>query len=227
MLLVKRGYANLKIETYYNRDMLTPLLKTTDYGNNITNWIKNWKGCDCMKHLTRYFFQGLIVLAPIVASIYIVYIIFLKVDGLLRFSIPGVGLLITVAVVTLIGFLASTFIMKKIFVYIEKLLSKLPLVSILYSSIKDLIGAFVGDKKSFDRPVLVNLGANTYVVGFLTRDDLEFLGLTEYVSVYLPQSYNFAGNLLVVRSDSVKQIPASNSDVMAFLVSGGLSGSKQ
>jgi len=106
------------------------------------------------------------------------------------------------------------------------MLSKLPLVSILYSSIKDLIGAFVGDKKSFDRPVVVYLSENTCVVGFITRDDLAFLGLTEYVSVYLPQSYNFAGNLLLVRSDSVKPISANSSDVMAFLVSGGVSGSK-
>jgi uncharacterized membrane protein len=179
-----------------------------------------------MKTLTGYFFQGLIVLAPIAASIYIVYIIFTKVDGWLQLPIPGVGLLITVAAVTLIGFLASNFVMKKLFSYIERLMSKLPLVSILYSSIKDLIGAFVGDKKSFDRPVLVNLGENICVVGFITRDDLTFLCLIEYVSVYLPQSYNFAGNLLVVPSSSVKQIDANSSDVMAFLVSGGVSGSK-
>lgn len=179
-----------------------------------------------MKTLTGYFFQGLIVLAPIAASIYIVYLIFIKVDGLLKLPIPGVGLLITVAAVTFIGFLASNFVMKKFFSYIETLMSKLPLVKILYSAIKDLIGAFVGDKKSFDRPVLVNLGENTCVVGFVTRDDLTFLGLTEYVSVYLPQSYNFAGNLLLVPSSSVKQIDANSSDVMTFLVSGGVSGSK-
>ncbi|MDT3697931.1 MAG: DUF502 domain-containing protein [Thermincola sp.] len=179
-----------------------------------------------MKTLTGYFFQGLIVLAPIAASIYIIYVIFTKVDGWLRLPIPGVGLLLTVAAVTFIGFLASNFVMKRFFHYIERLLSKLPLVSILYSSIKDLIGAFVGDKKSFDRPVLVNLSENTCVAGFITRDDLEFLGLKEYVSVYLPQSYNFAGNLLIVPTTSVKQINANSSDVMAFLVSGGVSGSK-
>lgn len=177
-----------------------------------------------MKTLTGYFFQGLIVLAPIAASIYIVYLIFIKVDGLLKLPIPGVGLLVTVAAVTFIGFLASNFVMKKFFSYIETLMSKLPLVKILYSSIKDLIGAFVGDKKSFDRPVLVNLGANACVAGFVTKDDLSFLGLTEYVSVYLPQSYNFAGNLLLVPSSSVKPVDANSSDVMAFLVSGGVSG---
>lgn len=179
-----------------------------------------------MKTLTGYFFQGLMVLTPIAASIYIVYIIFTKVDGMLQLPVPGVGLLITVASVTLIGFFASNFVLKRFFIYIERLMSKLPLVRILYSSIKDLIGAFVGNKKSFDRPVLVNLGANTCVVGFVTRDDLTFLGLKEYVSVYLPQSYNFAGNLLIVPSHSVNNISANSSDVMAFLVSGGVSGSK-
>lgn len=185
-----------------------------------------WGGRWCMKHFTGYFFQGLIVLAPIAASIYILYIIFKKVDGLLKLPIPGVGLLITVAAVTFIGFLASNFVTKKFFGYLERLLSKLPLVKILYSSIKDLIGAFVGDKKSFDRPVMVSLGENAGVVGFVTRDDLEFLGLPDHVCVYLPQSYNFAGNLLVVPGNCVKPITANSSDVMTFLVSGGVSGNK-
>lgn len=180
-----------------------------------------------MKNLTGYFFQGLIVLAPIAASIYIVYMIFTKVDGWLKLPVPGVGLLITIVAVTLIGFLASNFVTKRFFAHLEKLLSKLPLIKILYSSIKDLIGAFVGDKKSFDRPVLVCLGENVSVVGFVTRDDLAFLGLPEHVSVYLPQSYNFAGNLLVVEGNCVKPICANSSDVMTFLVSGGVSGSKQ
>jgi len=179
-----------------------------------------------MKNLTGYFFQGLIVLAPIAASIYILYVIFTKVDGLLQLPIPGVGLLITVAAVTLIGFLASNFVTKKFFGFLERMLSRLPLVKILYSSIKDLIGAFVGDKKSFDRPVMVSFGENAGVVGFVTRNDLGFLGLPGHVSVYLPQSYNFAGNLLVVPSECVKPITANSSDVMTFLVSGGVSGSK-
>ena len=185
------------------------------------------KGRGHMKSFTRYFFQGLIVLAPIAGSAYIVYIIFTKVDGWLKLPVPGAGLLITVAAITLIGFLASNFVTKKFFSYVEKLLSRLPLVKILYSSIKDLIGAFVGDKKSFDRPVLVYLGDTAGVVGFVTRDDLAFLGLPGHVSVYLPQSYNFAGNLLVVPGNCVKPVTANSSDVMAFLVSGGVSGSKQ
>lgn len=179
-----------------------------------------------MRSLTGYFFQGLIVLAPIAASVYIIYFIFTKVDGWLNLPVPGVGLLITVTAVTLIGFLASNFVTKKFFGYLENLLSRLPLVKILYSSIKDLIGAFVGDKKSFDKPVLVYFGENAGVVGFVTRDDLAFLGLPDYVSVYLPQSYNFAGNLLVVPGSCVRPIAANSSDVMAFLVSGGVSGSK-
>lgn len=179
-----------------------------------------------MKKITGYFFQGLIVVTPIAASIYIVYLLFTKVDSWLNLPFPGLGLLITLAAVTLVGFLASNFVTKQLFEYLEKLLSKLPLVKILYSSIKDLINAFVGDKRSFDKPVLVCLGENASVVGFVTREDLAFLGLPDHLAVYLPQSYNFAGNLLVVPGNCVKPISANSSDVMAFLVSGGVSGSK-
>jgi len=105
----------------------------------------------------------------------------------------------------------------------------LPLVRILHSSIKDLLGAFVGDKKKFDHAVLVELipGSSARMVGFLTSDDLAFLGLRDEVSVYLPQSYNFAGQLVVVPRSRVKTLDAPSSDVMTFVVSGGVAGRKE
>jgi uncharacterized membrane protein len=138
----------------------------------------------------------------------------------------GAGFLLTLALITLIGFLASNLVTKRLFDYLEKLFSRLPLVKLLYGSIKDLIGAFVGDKKSFDRPVLVEItpGSGTRVLGFITRDSLEFLGLPGHVAVYFPQSYNFAGNLLIFPAEQVHPLDIDSSEVMAFLVSGGVSG---
>jgi len=179
-----------------------------------------------MKRVAKYFFEGLMIMVPIVASVYIVYILFTRIDGILKIPIPGVGFLVTVAVITLIGFLASNLVTRKIFELVEKVFTKLPLVKLLYSSVKDLIGAFVGDKKSFDKPVLVTLipGSGTRALGFITRDSLEFLGLSGHVAVYFPQSYNFAGNLLIFPSGQVEPLPIDSSDAMAFLVSGGVSG---
>ncbi|MEE9613620.1 MAG: DUF502 domain-containing protein [Thermodesulfobacteriota bacterium] len=179
-----------------------------------------------MKRLTRYFFEGLLVIVPTVASIYIIYLIFTKIDGLLGLPIPGMGFVLTLVSITFVGILASTFITEKLFGYLERLISRLPLVKILYSSIKDLMSAFVGEKKSFDKPVLVTIdeGTGAKVLGFITREELGFLGVKDHVSVYLPQSYNFAGNLLIYPAGQVKPLDADSSEVMTFLVSGGVSG---
>jgi uncharacterized membrane protein len=124
-----------------------------------------------------------------------------------------------------VGFISSNFITKKLVGLVEKIFTKLPFVKMIYSSIKDLIGAFVGDKKSFDKPVLVTLspGSNIQGIGFVTKDSLENIGFSDKVAVYLPQSYNFAGNLLVVPKDQITPISAESGDIMAFIVSGGVS----
>jgi len=162
-----------------------------------------------------------------VATIYIVYVVFVTIDGLLSIPIPGVGFLATIALITFIGFLASNIFIGKLFHYTEKLFTRLPLVKLLYFSIKDLIGAFVGDQKGFNKPVVVTLSpeSHTKAIGFITRESLEFLGLSDHVAVYFPQSYNFAGNLLVFSKDQVRPLEVDSSRVMAFLVSGGVSGS--
>jgi uncharacterized membrane protein len=94
----------------------------------------------------------------------------------------------------------------------------------IYTSVKDLIGAFVGDKKSFDKPVLVTISpsSNIQVIGFITRESLENIGFSDKVGVYLPQSYNFAGNLLVVPREQVTPLDVDSGDIMAFIVSGGV-----
>ena len=152
--------------------------------------------------------------------------LFNAIDGLLKIPVKGVGFILTIALITLVGFFGSNIFVNKILRFMERVLTRLPFVKILYSSIKDLIGAFVGDKKSFDRPVLVTLfpGSNAQVVGFITRESLEFLGLMQHVAVYLPQSYNFSGNLVILPKDQVKPLDVESSQVMAFLMSGGITG---
>jgi len=179
-----------------------------------------------MKRFGKYFFEGLLILVPVLGSIYIIYLVFQKIDGILRIPIPGVGFIVTIIIITIIGFLSSNFITSRLIRYFERKFSKLPLVKIVYSSIKDLIGAFVGDKKSFDKPVLVTIDPKTKIraLGFITRESLEFLKLKDHVAVYFPQSYNFAGNLLILPNERIEPIEANSADVMRFLVSGGISG---
>ncbi|MCC6445790.1 MAG: DUF502 domain-containing protein [Armatimonadetes bacterium] len=174
----------------------------------------------------RYFVEGLLILIPTVGTAYLIYLAFTKIDGWLNLPIPGVGFLITVFIILLVGFLGSNIITRRAFNYIEAIFTKPPVVKLVYGSLKDLIGAFVGDKKSFDQPVLVSLtpGGTARALGFITRDSLETVGLPDHVAVYLPQAYNFAGNVLIFAREQVTPLNIESSKIMAFLVSGGVSG---
>jgi uncharacterized membrane protein len=144
---------------------------------------------------------------------------------LFKIKIPGLGLLVTVAGITFIGFLASNLLGSKFFGLIEKVFTKVPLVKMLYSALKDLIGAFAGEKKGFDKPVVVELiPSGPKAVGFITRESLDNLGLKDHVAVYFPQSYNFAGNILLFPRKAVKPLDITSSEAMTFIVSGGVAG---
>ena len=179
-----------------------------------------------MKTLTNYFLKGLLFLAPIIVTLYILYVIVTAVDQIFGVKIPGLGFLITIALVTVIGFLVSTFLAKGVASVIDNLFSRMPFIKIIYSSIKDLVNAFVGEKKRFDKPVLVSLFPESTVqtLGFITRESLDNIGMTESVAVYIPQSYNFAGNLIVVPRKQIKPLDIESGRVMTFIVSGGVSG---
>jgi uncharacterized membrane protein len=178
-----------------------------------------------MKRISQYFLQGLLFLIPLFVTVYVIYWIFIKIDGVLTLPVPGLGFIVTVFFITFIGFAASNFLTQRIMHLVDKIFARLPLVKMIYTSIKDLVNAFVGDKKSFNRPVQVVIGreSNIRVLGFATRDSLDSIGITDSVAVYLPQSYNFAGNLIIVDSDQVIPLAADPGEVMKLLISGGVS----
>jgi len=72
--------------------------------------------------------------------------------------------------------------------------------------------------------VTLNPEGSAKAIGFVTRKDLSMFGLMDHVAVYFPQSYNFAGHLLVFPREQVKPLGMESSDVMTFIVSGGVSG---
>lgn len=178
-----------------------------------------------MRRISRYFLEGLLILVPFVVTVFVIYTVFQKIDGLFHFPIPGMGFVATLLLIFLVGFVTSNFLTRKLVALADTLFSRVPLVKMIYSSIKDLLNAFVGDKKSFNKPVQVTLSPDSGVraIGFVTNDSLENLGIEGSVAVYLPQSYNFAGNLIIVPKDQVMPLDADSGDVMAFVVSGGIS----
>lgn len=177
-----------------------------------------------MTRLLNYFLKGIVFLAPLAFTVYICVRVFTTIDGWLRIPIPGVGFLVTVVLITLFGFFAQNFLTRRVLGLVENLLNRLPFVRLLYSSTKDLLNAFVGEHRRFDKPVIVAPypGGVARAIGFVTQESLAGLGLADHVTVYLPQSYNFAGALLIFPTSAVTPITADSADVMAFIVSGGV-----
>ena len=178
-----------------------------------------------MKRISQYFLQGLLFLVPLVVTIYVIYWVFVKIDGVLSFPVPGVGFIVTAVGITLVGFVASNFLTRNIVHLVDKVFARLPLVKMIYTSIRDLVNAFVGDKKSFNRPVqvIIDKESNLRILGFATRDNLDAIGIRDSMAVYLPQSYNFAGNLIIVDREQVRPLAADPGEVMKLIVSGGIS----
>lgn len=190
-----------------------------------------------MKRLFNFFLQGLLFTVPIIATFYVLINLIGWVDGLLpfkipikisdntEFEIPGLGLIVIFLVVSFFGFIGTRYIRNPFFVYAEGLVEKAPLTKIIYTSVKDLISAFVGEKKRFNHPVLVRLEKESDIhrVGFITKDDLTELGIEkEMVAVYLPFSYGFNGELVILPRENVRPLDASGTDMMKFIISGGV-----
>ncbi|HEX4851841.1 MAG TPA: DUF502 domain-containing protein [Puia sp.] len=193
--------------------------------------------------LFKYFLQGLIILAPITITIWAVFSLFNWIDSILPNLIhnlfpkfigldeygnpkrfPGLGFAIVIVVVLIVGYVSSSFIVSRLVELFDNILEKTPGIKIIYSTIKDFFEAFAGNKRKFDKSVLVSIeSTEVWRVGFITQDELIQFGLQEYVSVYVPQSYAFAGNLYFVKKDRVRLLTdISSTDAMKFAISGGV-----
>ncbi|MDA9555365.1 DUF502 domain-containing protein [Pelobium sp.] len=187
--------------------------------------------------LLRYFVKGLLVVLPLGAAFFLIFWAFSSVDDALNISdkflinpetgrplyIPGLGILSVIVVILFAGFIGTYLITEPIYNWFNRWLNKLPLFKFIYSSIKDLTEAFVGDEKKLNEPVLVEDAHGFKRIGFLTQKDLSSFGLKGEVAVYFPWSYSFAGQVLIVNADKIKPLNISSAQAMKFIVSGGVS----
>ncbi|HEX8169322.1 MAG TPA: DUF502 domain-containing protein [Thermoanaerobaculia bacterium] len=176
-----------------------------------------------MNWLIKNFLRGLVIVLPIALTIYLLYEAFTTLDRLLRLPTPGLGIAILFAAILLVGALAGNFAGRRLFSLTEKLFTKAPIVRIVYAAIRDLLEAFVGDKRRFDKPVTVQVGDGVRLFGFITQDDLAAMQLPGEVAVYIPFSYTWDGCLVVVSRERVRPLDADSASVMALVVSGGVS----
>ena len=186
-----------------------------------------------MKNILRYFIQGLIILVPVAITAYVVYKLidlvgsFFSVFGIIVSPVidPFIVMGSAIALIFIAGILGSSIILRPLFIMFDNLIEHTPFIKTVYSSMKDLLSAFVGNKKRFNKPVLVTINKenNIQQFGFVTREDLSELKIkTGTVAVYVPMSYSFSGNLLIVPADHITPVNASAPEVMKFIISGGV-----
>jgi uncharacterized membrane protein len=194
------------------------------------------------RKLFKYFLQGLIILAPITITLWAVLSLFNWVDGILPDFIhrifpklavdengnpryfPGLGFILVIGIVLIVGYVSSSFIVSKLVELFDNILEKTPGIKIIYTTIKDFFEAFAGNRRKFDRAVLVCIeSTDIWRIGFITHEELDEFGLQEYISVYVPQSYAFAGHLYFVKRERVRLITdTSSTEAMKFAISGGV-----
>jgi uncharacterized membrane protein len=195
------------------------------------------------RNLLKLFLQGLLILAPISITIWTVVSAFNWIDGILPnllYSvapkllgtdasglprrIPGLGFVVFIGMALLVGYISPSFIVSRVVEFAESLLERTPGIKFIYSTIKDFFEAFAGNKRKFTKSVLVCVAAeDVWQVGFITQEELHEFDLKEYVAVYVPQSYAFAGHLYFVKRDRVRILTdISSADAMKFAISGGV-----
>jgi uncharacterized membrane protein len=185
---------------------------------------KPFKDRRFIKSLIKYFLQGLFYVVPIGVTIYLIVWLVVKIDGIINLDFPGLGLIAILVGITVIGFLGSHFFVSYLRP-LDRAMEKTPLIKLVYTSMKDMMSAFVGKKKQFKTPVLVKMGEGLEIerMGFITKEDLAEMGISiDKAAVYFPFSYGINGQVMIVPKRNITVIHASSSDVMKFIVSGGV-----
>jgi uncharacterized membrane protein len=186
--------------------------------------------------LLQYFLQGLLVIAPVVITVYFVFWVVSSIDSQIPIFISrdsegkpyvqnyGLGFLIIIVAICLIGYLSSFFIKNRMFNLFDSMMSHTPGIRFIYSTVKDFFEAFAGEKKKFNKPVLANIDDNdVWRIGFITQEDASEFGFSKYVAVYIPRSYSIAGNVYLLPRERIRTISDVNAtDAMKFAISGGV-----
>lgn len=178
-----------------------------------------------IKKVLGYFLRGLLFVSPIFLTVYAIYVIIQFFDNLIPGLYPGLSIILVVMGITIIGYFSYNILMQSLLNLIEGVILKTPGLKIIYSSVKDLLSALVGNKKTFNQPVMILMSKESGIhkLGFITKDDLTEVGVHNLVAVYCPHSYNFSGNLFLAPRENITPLPEfKSSDAMKFIVSGGV-----
>lgn len=184
-----------------------------------------------LRQILKFFFQGLIILGPFAVTVYCVIFVIENMDDLIPESLkyfPGIGIILVFLFIGIIGYLGERFFLTKWLIHIfDSIIEKIPGIKFIYTSTKDVISSFVGDKKKFNHPVWVRVRETPEMwrIGFLTQGKLTYKSMEDKVAVYLPHSYAISGWVIITKAEHIIPITDMNaSEAMKFAVSGGVTG---
>jgi uncharacterized membrane protein len=210
----------------------------------MSDWKNRFTESFHWKKLLQYFFQGLVIIAPLGITIYAVWWLFYTVDNFLPDiihslfpqllppdgegelkRIPGLGFIVVILIVLLVGLISSSFFMSRLVDLLDGLLERTPGIKFIYKSVKDFLEAFTGNKRKFNKPVLVNVdGPDIWRIGFITEEAATEFEMPSHAVVYIPLSYALTGVTYFVPQEKINVLNnVSPAEAMKFAVSGGVS----
>jgi len=190
------------------------------------------------KQLHKFFLKGLIVIAPAIVTVYVLYWLASTLESALGvavqsflppdYYVPGMGLVLAIVLITVAGVLLEFWIFKRLWNKVEGWLNRLPLFKSIYGAVKDLTDFMDhGAAEQSKRVVMVTLpNSSMKLLGFVTRDDFNDLpdavGTDETVAVYLPMSYQLGGFTLMMPASSIEPIDMDINEGMRYALTGGM-----
>ncbi len=192
------------------------------------------------KNLKKYFFTGIAVLLPVVITLYILVSVFRFFDNILGrflnnyfeehlgFYVPGIGILLFVAIILVFGFVATHFLKKKFQSVLENWFLKLPFIKLVYPSVKQIVSfLFSKEKPLLQKAVLVEYPRKgVYSLGFVVNESMKVIQEKtgkEFLNVLVPSSPSpFSGFVIMVPKDELIFLEISIEDACKFLMSDGV-----
>lgn len=191
--------------------------------------------------IKRYFITGLLVLVPLFITIWVLTILIGIMDqslwllpyswrpeALFGMSVPGVGALLTLGIIFFTGLVATNFFGRRIILFWEALLSRVPVVKSIYYSVKQVSDTLFSDSgQAFRKALLVQYPREgSWTIAFLTGKpggDVANHLEGDYVSVYVPTTPNpTSGFFLMMPKEDVIELKMSVDDALKYIVSMGV-----
>ena len=190
-------------------------------------------------NISRTFFTGIVTILPIVVTIYLLVWLGGLAESFLgdiirvflpdSLYIPGMGLVVGMALILLIGLLMDAWVVRKLFRWSEQFLYRIPVIRSVYGIMRDFTQYLVHTREpGFHEVVIVDVGdTGMQVIGFITRPDTSALpdGITDNedtVIVYLPLSYQIGGYTVILPRSALHPLDMSMREAMSFVLTGGV-----